>query len=82
MGYKPAYFSQTANGATIGDGFIDKMCSAFGFRFTISDGDKRSTKPEPDESRAAILERIAKAQEEQGVLLQTLTKLILAKLDK
>ena len=33
MGYKPAYFSQIANGASIGDGFIDKMCSAFGFRF-------------------------------------------------
>jgi len=33
MGIKRPYFSEVANGATIGDAFIDKMCSAFGMRF-------------------------------------------------
>lgn len=33
MGYKPPYVSQVFNGDSIGDAFIDKMCSAFGVRF-------------------------------------------------
>lgn len=33
MGYKPPYVSQVFNGDSVGDVFIDKMCSAFGFRF-------------------------------------------------
>lgn len=38
MGYKPPYFSQVVKGtAPIGDGFIDKMCSAFGVTFTTGE---------------------------------------------
>lgn len=46
MGYKPAYFSQVVNGATIGDGFIDKLCTAFGFRFNPSNEVAQSTNPD------------------------------------
>ena len=34
MGYKAPYFSQVIKGtAALGDGFIDRMCSAFGLTF-------------------------------------------------
>lgn len=33
MGVSRAYYSQVVRGGTIGDGFIDKMCSSFGFKF-------------------------------------------------
>lgn len=29
MGLQRAYFSQVVGGANVGDGFIDRMCSAF-----------------------------------------------------
>lgn len=37
MGLQRAYFSQVVGGANVGDGFIDRMCSAFGLRFTPAD---------------------------------------------
>lgn len=33
MGIKRAYFSQVANGMAVSDQVVDRMCSAFGFRF-------------------------------------------------
>lgn len=33
MGLKRAYFSQVVNGANVGDGFVDRMCQAFGFSY-------------------------------------------------
>lgn len=33
MGIKRAYFSQVVNGLPVTDATIDRMCSAFGFKF-------------------------------------------------
>ncbi len=74
-GVKRSYFSSLVGGAPIGDGMIDRMCSAFGFKFPDPpDVSQSQTGPE--------LERIQRALDEQSTLLQTLTKLIIAERGK
>lgn len=54
----------------ITDEYIDRFAEVFGLPFGVGSSP----------AREALLERIAKGQEEQAVLLQTLAKLVLAKL--
>lgn len=77
MGIKRSYFSETAKAETVGDSFIDRMCSAFGFHYPdqTPSGDQR-TPSQPQ------LDRLQRAIEEQGTLLRTLTELVISRLPK